>query len=129
MEAVDIVSLVTAVCEEFSAKAAGRKQTINFQDGDGRDKARGLTVQGDRRRLRQVFAILLDNALRYSPDGGEIEVRASADRELLQVTVKDRGIGLSEEEASHAFERFFRGREAQSHAEQGSGLGLPVARA
>ncbi len=76
-----------------------------------------------------MFAILLDNALRYSLAGGVVEVGTEALDGRLVVAVKDQGIGLSDEEASHAFERFFRGQKAQSHAEHGTGLGLPVAKA
>jgi signal transduction histidine kinase len=124
LQEVDGVSQVQAVCAELNAKAAGRNQVIRFYGDD-----RPAPLQGDPRRLRQVFTILLDNALRYSPDGGEIEVDAGVKADRFVVTVKDRGIGLTEEDASHAFERFFRGREAQAHAGQGTGLGLPVARA
>lgn len=124
MQAVDIPELVHAVCEEFRAKATGKSLEIYCEVPEG-----GPPLEGDPRRLRQVFAILLDNALRYSNPGDSVEVCARAGDGEWQVVVRDQGIGLSDEEAAQAFERFFRGRAAQSHADQGTGLGLPVAKA
>lgn len=124
LQDVELVALLRSVCEEFSAKAANRSLEIQFLGGV--DHA---TLQGDPRRLRQVFAILLDNALRYSHAGGQIEVEAKAVNDQVEVQVRDRGIGLDEEAVSQAFDRFYRGRQAQAHADQGTGLGLPVAKA
>jgi signal transduction histidine kinase len=123
LETTELTELVAGVCEEFAAKAASKDLSIRLHDGVER-----AVLQGDARRLSQVFAILLDNALRYSNAGGTVRVSTASLGDRLEVRVEDEGIGLSEEEASHAFERFFRGRAAQAHAEQGTGLGLPVAR-
>ncbi len=124
LQDVELMGLLSSVCEEFGGKAAARDLEIRYLGGV--DHA---TLQGDPRRLRQVFAILLDNALRYSHAGGQVEVEANMKDDRLEVHVRDQGIGLDEESVSHAFERFYRGRQAQSHAEQGTGLGLPVAKA
>lgn len=121
---IEIMELLRQVCEEFGGKASAKQLEIRFIPA-----ADHVMLTGDPRRLRQVFAILLDNALRYSNSGGVIEMEAGVKRDTLLVAVKDQGIGLSKEEAEQAFERFFRGRQAQSHADQGSGLGLPVAKA
>ena len=85
-------------------------------------------VMGDAGRLRQVFSILIDNALRYSAQQGTVTVSMSRVGAEVVVKVKDDGIGLTPEEARQAFQRFFRGGKAQSHA-RGTGLGLPVAKA
>jgi signal transduction histidine kinase len=85
-------------------------------------------VMGDDGRLRQVFSILLDNALRYSNAGGKVEVELARQNNEIIVTVRDSGIGLTKEEEKQAFQRFFRGGQAQGHA-RGTGLGLPVAKA
>ena len=61
--------------------------------------------------------------------GHRVEVEARLRDDRVEVQVRDQGIGLDEEAVSQAFERFYRGRQAQSHAEQGTGLGLPVAKA
>ena len=84
---------------------------------------------GDGQRLRQLLLALLDNAVRYSSAGGSVEVRVAADGGRLQVDVLDRGIGIPPEELPLVLERHFRGRAARRHRADGSGLGLPIARA
>src|SRR5262249_9400772 len=73
-------------------------------------------------------ANLLDNALKYTPEGGavEVEVRRAA-REAV-VTVRDPGVGIPAEHMPHVFERFYRVDKARSRAEGGAGLGLSIAR-
>ena len=83
---------------------------------------------GDEGRLRQVFSILIDNALRYSSTGGKVDVSLKRKEKDIVVLVRDSGMGLTKEEARQAFQRFFRGEKAQDHI-RGTGLGLPVAKA
>ena len=120
---VSVGSLLGPVCLDFSARAAQREITIKQSVID-----ENVVVMGDAGRLKQVFAILMDNALRYSQEGGTVEVALERGENEIVVTVTDDGIGLSQEEARQAFQRFFRGGEAQGHA-RGTGLGLPVAKA
>ena len=80
------------------------------------------------RILRQVFGILLDNAVKYSRDGEEVEVVLESESDTVVISVSDRGIGLTKEELKHVFIRFYRSKDAEGH-ETGSGLGLPVAKA
>jgi signal transduction histidine kinase len=87
-----------------------------------------VVVMGDPGRLRQVFSILLDNALHYSEVGGTVKVALERGENEIIVTISDDGIGLTEDEAKQAFQRFFRGGKAAGHA-RGTGLGLPVAKA
>ena len=120
---LSVGSLLGAVCTDFTARA--EQQEISIQQELA---VKTAVVMGDDGRLRQVFSILIDNALRYSNAGGKVEVRLQRQGQDIIVTVRDSGIGLSKEEAKHAFQRFFRGGQAQSHA-RGTGLGLPVAKA
>ena len=83
------------------------------------------TVAADHGRLRELALILIDNAVKYSPPETEITVSVSARPPRL--TVRDRGPGLSAEDAERAFDRFFRG--SASARSPGSGLGLAIARA
>jgi len=78
--------------------------------------------------LRQVFSILIDNALRYSNAGGKVGVTLKRNSKEIVGTIHDTGIGLTKEEARQAFQRFSGGNKAQGHA-GGTGLGLPVAKA
>lgn len=120
---VTVGSLLTRVCADFAAtakkKKVGIEQPLAFENA---------VVMGDSGRLRQVFSILMDNALRYSKEGGTVEVELKRDESDVVVTVTDNGIGLTKEEARQAFQRFYRGGKAQGHA-RGTGLGLPVAKA
>jgi two-component system OmpR family sensor kinase len=116
-------NLLTATCTDFSAQA--EKNVISIELELGEDE---IMLMGDEGRLRQVFSILIDNALRYSSQHGTVTVSLGRDDKEIVVKVKDMGIGLTEEEVRQAFHRFFRGGKAQSHA-RGTGLGLPVAKA
>jgi signal transduction histidine kinase len=66
---------------------------------------------------------LLDNALKFTPEGGEVEIGADTDENMVNVWVRDTGMGIPSEELPHIFERFYRGRD---HGEEGSGLGLAI---
>ena len=77
--------------------------------------------------LKQAFRILADNASKYTPQGEKICLRAYYNEQGCPcMEVQDQGIGMSAEEASHIFERFYRADEARSHS--GSGLGLAIAK-
>ena len=120
---VSLNKLLNTVCEHFSSQAAKSGTSIE-PELDGIE----VMVMGDSGRLRQVFSILVDNALRYSAQEGRVTVSMNRVGAEVVVKVKDDGIGLTSEEARQAFQRFFRGGKAQSHA-RGTGLGLPVAKA
>jgi signal transduction histidine kinase len=120
---VSVSKILATVCADFSAKAEQNGITIEHKPGDAE-----AMVMGDSGRLRQVFSILVDNALRYSRQNGTVVVSLALDDKEIVVMVKDTGIGLTEDEVRQAFQRFFRGGKAQSHA-RGTGLGLPVAKA
>jgi two-component system, OmpR family, sensor histidine kinase CiaH len=87
-----------------------------------------LMVLGDRDQLRQVLVILLDNAVRYTPEGGRIHVQARPDGREALLTVHDTGVGIPAEALERVFERFYRGDEARNRQSGGVGLGLAIAR-
>jgi signal transduction histidine kinase len=88
----------------------------------------GLWADGDPERVHQVVANLLENAVRHSPAGARVEVRAHPDRGGVAIEVLDEGPGIPEEEASRVFERFYRADVARSSSHGGAGLGLAIAR-
>lgn len=105
----------------------------------GRAIARGLTlravvasdlpqIQIDRARITRVLTNLLANALRHTPEGGEIVVRAEREPGGVCVSVRDTGEGITPNELENIFERFYRLDRARSRATGGSGLGLAIAR-
>lgn len=89
----------------------------------------GVELAGDRHQLQDLFASLIENACRYTPEGGSVHVTLERleDGDDACIEIRDTGIGLSQEEASHATERFFRGATARRMFPGGSGLGLAIA--
>lgn len=82
----------------------------------------------DRDRLAQVLSNLIVNAIKYSPEGGPIEITISRKDKSAQVSVKDQGIGIPEQELNRVFDPFYRTGEAEKLAVQGLGLGLFICR-
>lgn len=89
----------------------------------------GVRVLGDRARLKQLVVNLVDNAIKYTAQGGyvTVKVRASQGKALLEVV--DTGLGMSTEVISHVFERFYRADKARSRDSGGAGLGLAIVKA
>ncbi len=87
-----------------------------------------VVLVGDPDRLRQVLLALLDNALRYTQDGGEISVQTRLEGRTAVVRVADTGIGIADEHKPHVFDRFYRVDAARSRESGGAGLGLSVVR-
>jgi two-component system, OmpR family, phosphate regulon sensor histidine kinase PhoR len=85
-------------------------------------------IAGDRRRLTEVLQNLLDNAIQYTPPGGEITVSARATDSEVVITVSDTGIGIPLGEQPRIFERFYRADVARSREVGGTGLGLSIAK-
>lgn len=84
-------------------------------------------ARGDGPRLHRALLNLLDNALRYSPDGSAIEVGLRSSSDWWLIDVRDHGVGLSDEDRSHMFERFYRGDPSRVRSQRaGSGLGLAI---
>ncbi len=86
------------------------------------------TVMGDRLRLEQVLRNLIGNAIKYSPRGGRVEVKAEARGETVQFSVRDQGIGMTPEEVGQLFNKFYRGGSVLTRKTQGTGLGLYISK-
>jgi len=85
-------------------------------------------VSGDSDSLGEVLQNLLDNAVQYTPPGGEITVRADVTGDQVRIAVSDTGIGIPSAEQERIFERFFRVDAARSREVGGTGLGLAIAK-
>lgn len=94
-------------------------------DGPEGDK---LMMTGDAHRIEDVLSILLDNAAKYTPDGGSVAVRTVKGRDEIEIEVMDTGGGIDPEELPRIFDRFFRSNRARAGGEPGFGLGLAIAR-
>lgn len=88
----------------------------------------GLRLQADPERVHQIVANLLTNAIRHSPEGGSVLIRAREESAGVTVEVLDEGPGIPEDEAARVFERFYRSDSARSASEGGVGLGLAIVR-
>jgi two-component system sensor histidine kinase CiaH len=87
-----------------------------------------VTMWGDEERLRQLFVIVLDNALKFTPPNGKIEIICRKSSHHLHISVKDSGCGIPAEDIPHIFERFYRVDKSRSRLEGGTGLGLSIAK-
>jgi two-component system, OmpR family, sensor kinase len=83
-------------------------------------------VRGDPELIRRLVLILLDNALKYTPAGGQVQVDALCQNSHSVLVVRDTGIGMGPEDRARVFDRFYRGVRARAQA-GGAGLGLPIA--
>ncbi|MBL0388431.1 sensor histidine kinase [Tumebacillus sp. ITR2] len=87
-----------------------------------------LDFTGDENRMRQLLVILLDNALKYTPEGGRIDLTCrNAAMGNIELKISDTGIGIAPADLPRIFDRFYRGDKARTRAEGGSGLGLSIA--
>jgi PAS domain S-box-containing protein len=119
----DVRDVVGQVLETVSAaEANGHRFVLDLPDEP-------LTAKADPEKLRQVCAILVDNALRYSPQGGTVTVGASLRQETVEVSVADEGTGIPQADQEQIFRKFYRGSDAELRAGGGgTGLGLFIAR-
>jgi two-component system, OmpR family, sensor kinase len=126
---VDLLALAAEAVNDARAVAPDRRIEVVLGGDDG-DHDGVLVVLGDDRRLRQVLANLVNNALTHTPAGSPIEVRVGTStldgRPGAAFEVVDHGPGLAPEQAERVFERFYRADPARSPADGGSGLGLSI---
>jgi signal transduction histidine kinase len=115
-----------ALCESVINSAEARRPE-QVQLGLVRP-ASDVSVEADPDRLRQVLANLLDNAIKYSPSGGRVELRAFANGRFGMVEVADEGLGIPEPEHERIFEKFYRLDPGMTQGVGGSGLGLYISR-
>ncbi|HEY2721252.1 MAG TPA: HAMP domain-containing sensor histidine kinase, partial [Chitinophagaceae bacterium] len=87
---------------------------------------KGITVTADRERIGQVFTNLVSNAIKYSPKGGNVFIDWKQIKEGIEVSIKDEGIGISEEMRQKVFDRFFRANDVPFNTFPGMGLGLYI---
>jgi signal transduction histidine kinase len=119
---VDTENLITRAAEEARLLSPEKRLAIRTMVSPA------LTVYCDRQAIEQVLRILVDNAVRYSPEGGEITLGARNVGDFVEFWVQDAGAGIPEEHRQHIFERFYRADASRSRADGGTGLGLAIAR-
>jgi signal transduction histidine kinase len=87
-----------------------------------------IWVNGDAQSLRRLVLILIDNAVKYTPHGGSVSLTIRSTGDHAEIEVLDTGIGISEADLPHIFERFYRADKARSRDQGGTGLGLSIGR-
>jgi len=122
LEAIDLGQLVKEVTEMLRPLAESKGLHLVFE-AEGPER-----MSGDNLGLRQVFFNVLDNAIKYTPSGGNIAVQVNHGNGEVVVIIRDTGIGIAAEHLPHVFDRFYRVDKARSRAEGGTGLGLSIAR-
>jgi len=90
--------------------------------------AEPVEISADREELQTVFLNLLDNAVKYSPDGPRISLRVITRSRWVDVYIKDSGIGISRADLKRIFKRFYRSHEKAAGQAKGTGLGLAIVR-
>ena len=120
-EAVSVRGLLAEAVELYEDVADAKHVTVTMEDGED------ITISAARDRIRQVFANLLDNAIKYTPGGGHVRVSTARDGDAALVTVTDTGAGIAPEHLPRIWERLYRADPSRS--ERGLGLGLSLVRA
>lgn len=119
-EEVNLQELTSETALMLSEKAQAKKMQIHTKsEGD-------VTIPADSSRLKQVLINLINNAIVYSPEGGDIFLRLKGQEENVVLEVTDTGIGISKKEIPRIFERFYRVDRARSRNSGGTGLGLAI---
>jgi signal transduction histidine kinase len=139
----DMLSVSEIEAGSFKLRAGDVRLENLFEDlreeyaAQAKDKNLALTlhlppklpvIQGDRDKIVLALHNLIGNALKYTPEGGKVDVKVEADDKRLQVDVADSGIGIAPEETELIFEKFYRAKDKRVSSITGTGLGLALAR-
>ncbi len=121
--ATNVADVLREACHQGSALAEAKQ--IAFQEQIPGDS---MWIQGDASSLRRLFLILIDNAVKYTPASGQVEVSLQRNDGYAVAEVRDTGIGIAEADLPSVFERFYRADKARTRESGGVGLGLSIGR-
>lgn len=121
LEPVRLDQIALEVCDMLRMRAAQKNIAIHCSES-----APPTSVWGNKDRVRQLFINLVDNGVKYTPDGGSVTVAVFRSDDAAYVSVSDTGIGIAEEHMPRLFERFYRVDKGRSRAAGGTGLGLAI---
>jgi len=119
----NVAEVLREACHQGSALAEAKQ--IGFRERISGDP---MWIQGDATSLRRLFLILIDNAVKYTPANGQVEVSLQRNDGYAVAQVRDTGIGIAEADLPNVFERFYRADKARTRESGGVGLGLSIGR-
>jgi len=120
---MDLGDVLKEVVETYREKAEQKQITLDLTCEQGAAYHR---ILADRQAMLSVFGNLVDNAIKYTNEGGRVGVRLATDGNYVQATVEDNGIGMSPDETERVFDEFYRARNEQTAKVPGTGLGLTL---
>jgi two-component system phosphate regulon sensor histidine kinase PhoR len=118
---VPLGELIHSCVAEHRTAANAKRIALDVESHDG-----ALCVRADEEGVRTILNNLVDNAIKYTPDGGRVTIRWNAEDSVVELAVQDTGIGISPEDQARIFERFYRVDKARSRELGGTGLGLAI---
>ena len=122
-QAVDMNEIARLVVDRYSEKAKERDVNLKLKQSLSLPR-----VSGDSKSLERALTAIVDNAIKFSPKGGNVEIRSSADADRVFVAVEDHGIGILKENIPRIFDRFYHLERTEEHLFGGIGLGLAITR-
>lgn len=117
---VSLTSIITSAAEGFSQAAEAKKVTVTVDDS----VTHIPEVKVDEEKIALVFQNLIDNGIKYTPEGGTVTVNAKRKENIVLISIQDSGYGIPQKEQERIFSKFFRGSNIQTVQADGSGLGL-----
>lgn len=115
----DLTELIRRTAANFESTLKAKNIVFSFSGSE-------QLIEADEDKISQILVNILDNAIKYTPEGGEISVETTGSAELVTITVGDTGIGISNEDLPYIFERFFRADQSRTQKTGGSGIGLAI---
>ena len=123
LETFDPIRSVSRLIEVMRVDIEARRHTVTFSAAGNVPE-----LTADKERIEQVVINILSNSVKYTPEGGQIDVSVSSENDKIRIRVSDNGVGVPEEDLEHIFERFYRVEKSRTSETGGTGLGLAIAR-
>jgi signal transduction histidine kinase len=121
METADMASILAEACQKSKMLADEKGVTLNRNGAGG-----PLWVNSHAPSIERLFLIVLDNAVKYTPTGGRVDVKLARDDGFAVAEIRDSGIGIPPDDMPHIFDRFYRADRARTREPGGAGLGLAI---
>ena len=120
-ERVELKGMLQGLVDDFAVASMKKKQTLALSGNE-----ENFVIEGYPLLLREMFFNLIDNAIKYTPEGGEVKIALNKEDGRVVCGVSDNGVGIPKEHQPHIFERFYRVDKSHSRATGGTGLGLAI---